>query len=299
MSIHLVDIIVESVIRDGIEFLKQNPTRVDDIFRSMTRMYASQKYGQAEIEKIKTMLSTKNIAVVHSFHEASAKSPCYSIQLGTDNEAKERARLGDFEADDEVELTVEEAEQYIKIENLTPTAYDPLSGKVSVPNSADMSLVHKQFIFVDAANVEHEIRPGISNVDGNKFFFVAKQSDVDISGPGLIKSFLDYSQHERRGDTSAVNILIGVHSKDALLTKYLYVILKYIVKSRKHDLIKRGLVNSSFQGSDFTRDLRYEGDMVFTRFFTLSGQVDDTWRSDDVDLIDSVEIDASTCPEGH
>lgn len=299
MGVHLPDLIVESIIRDGIEFLKQNPDRVDDIFKPLTRIYNQRKYGQAEIDKIKTILfsgdNTKNVAVVHSFHEAAAKSPCYSIQLGTESESKERAHLSDFEEDVQEELTGAALEAYEKINPLTPTAYDPLTGKVSVPDSADMSLVHAQFIFVDADEVEHEIRPGVSNIDGNKFFFIAKQADVDISGPGLIKSFISYSQHEVRGDTSQVNVLIGVHTKDALLTKYLYVILKYIFKSRKNDLIKRGFVNSSFQGSDFTRDLRYEGDMVFTRFFTLSGMVDDTWRSDDVDLIDSVEIDASTC----
>lgn len=297
MGVHLPDLIIESIIRDGIEFLKANPDRVDDIFKPLTRIYNQRKYGQAEINKIKTMLATKNIAVVHSFHEAASKSPCYSIQLGTESEAKERAHLSDFEEDKQLDLDAEELEQYEKINPLTPTAYDPVTGKVSVPDSANMSLAHPKYIYVDGSGEEFELRPGISNVTGNKFFFIEKQADVNIADPGLIKSFISYSQHEVKGDSSAVNMLIGVHSKDALLTKYLYIILKYIFKSRKDDLIKRGFINSTFQGSDFTRDLRYEGDMVFTRFFTLSGQVDDTWRSDDVELIDSVEIDATMCDD--
>lgn len=301
MGIHLADLIVESIIRDGIEFLKQNPARVDDIFKPLTRIYNTKKYGQAEIDKIKAVLfngdNKKNIAIVHSFHEASAQSPCYSIQLGTESEAKERAHLGDFEEDHRVNLTNTELLAYQKITGLIPTAYDPVSGKVSVQDSADMSLVHPAYIYVDGSGAEFELRPGISNVTGNKFFFIAKQADVNIIDPGLIRSFITYSQHEIKGETSAINMLIGVHSKDALLTKYMYVILKYIMFSRKNDLIKRGIVNSTFQGSDFTRDLRYEGDMVFTRFFTLSGQVDDTWRSDDVQLIDAVDIAATTCDD--
>lgn len=292
MGINLPDLIVECTIRDGIEYLKQNPGRIDDIFSELTRLYAARKYGSAEIAKIKTMLATKTIAVVHSFHEAAAKSPCFSIQLGTEAEAKDRAHLGDFEADVREEMTEEELEPFIKIEDLTPDSYDPLTGKVSVDDSYDLSLIHAAYIFVDADENEFELQPGISNVDGNKFFFLQKNQDPDISGPGLIKSFIHETQHEEKGESSAVHLLIGVHAKDALLTKYLYAILKYIMFSRKDDLIRRGLVNSSFQGSDFTRDLKYEGDMVFTRFFTLSGQVDDTWRSDDVPLIDNVEIDA-------
>lgn len=292
MGIHLSDLIVESIIRDGIEFLKQNPSTVDDIFKPLTRMYASVKYGQAEIEKIKTMLNTKNIAVVHSFHEAAAKSPCYSIQLGTESEAKDRARLNDFEGDEQVELDEEELEAFIKIPDFTPTNYDPISGKISCSDDVNVSLISPAYIYTDGSGNDHEIKRGASNIPGNKFFFISKREDVDISQPGVVKSFISYSQHEVKGDTSQVNMLIGVHAKDALLTKYLYIILKYIFKSRKKYLIRRGMVNSTFSGSDFTRDLRYEGDMVFTRFFTLSGQVDDTWNSDNVDLIDSVQIDA-------
>lgn len=300
MGIIMPDLIIETTIRDGLAYLQQNPTVIDDIFSEFTKGYASRKYGQAEITKIKTMIQTKNIAVVHSFHEAAAKSPCYSIQLGSEAEAKERAHLSDFEADVMEDITdQDQLDELTKVENLIPTAYDPVSGKVSVDDSVDMSNVHPAYLYVDGDGIEFEIRPGISNVTGNKFFFIQKNADVNIVDEGLIKSFLSYTQHEEKGDTSQVNILIGVHTKDALLTKYLYAIVKYIMKSRKQDLIKRCFVNSTFQGSDFTRDLRYEGDMVFTRFFTISGQVDDTWRSDDVDLIDFVEIDATPieCPE--
>lgn len=291
MGLHLVDLIVESLIRDGIQFLRQNTSRVDDIFSPLLRTYNQRKYGQAEIDKIKSLLTSKEIAVVHSFHEAAAKSPCFSIQLGSENEAKERARIGDFE--DDVQVPIEDEAELIRVPDFTPTSYDPVTGKVSVDDAVDMSACHPGYLFVDADGIEFEVKLGISNVPGNKFFFIDKFQTPNVSDDCFIKTFLNYTQHEEKGDTSAVNILIGCHSKDALTTKYLYMILKYIMKSRKKDLILRGMVNSSFQGSDFTRDLRYEGDMVFTRFYTLSGQVDDSWQSEDVDLIDAVEIEAT------
>lgn len=269
---------------------------LDDVFAEMLKGYAARKYGATEITKIKALFANpdKPIAVVHSFHEAAAKSPCYSIQLGSENEAKERAHLEDFESDIQEEITdEEELEQLIKIDNLIPTAYDEITGKVSVSDSADMSLIHPGYIYVDGDELDFEVKKGISNVPGNKFFFIEKRQTPNIVDPGLIKTFLDYTQHEEKGDVSAVNILIGCHSKEALITKYLYVILKYIMKSRKRDLIQRAFTVSSFQGSDFTRDLRYEGDMVFTRFFTMTGQVEDSWRSADVPLIDNVVIDAT------
>lgn len=292
MGINLPDLIVESIIRDGLEYLRQNPDVVDDIFSELIRTYASRKYGQTEIEKIKTLLQEKNIAVVHSFHEADAKSPCYSIQLGTEMEAKERAHLGDFEADVREELTEEELEAFVKINPFIPDTYDPLTGKVTCDNAFNLSTLHPGYLWEDADGNEFQIKRGISNVTGDKYFFIEKNQEPNMIEPGLVKSFIHESQHEEKGDVSAVNMLLGVHAKNPLTTKYLYTILKYIMKSRKKDLIRRGIENSTFQGSDFTRDLRYEGDMVYTRFFTLSGQVADSWRSDNVDLIDAVEIDA-------
>jgi len=297
MGINLADLIVEATIRDGLEDLKQNPDKLQDVFSPLLRTYASRKYGQTEIDKIKALLQKRAVAVVHSFYEAEAKSPCYSIQLATENEAKERARVGDFEADVQVPITDEST--LVRVPSFTPTAFDLVTGKVSVADGVDLEPAVPGYIFVDAADNEFEIQPGISNETGNKFFFVPRNGNApDISGPCFIKTFLSYTQHESKGDTSAVNLLIGVHSKDALLTKYLYVILKYIMKSRKNDIIRRGILNSTFSGSDFTRDLKYEGDQVFTRFFTLSGQVDDSWVSDDVPLIDRVEIDATPIDGG-
>jgi len=297
MGIHLTDLIIEATIRDGIEYLKANPEVVDDIFAPLTRTYNQRKYGQAEIDKIKTLLQAKNIAVVHSFHEAAAKAPCYSIQLGAEAEAKDRAHLGDFEAD--VQEDIEDEDSLIRVPLFTPSAYDPVTGKVSVPDLVDLTPLHPAYIFVDADENEFEVKPGISNVPGNKFFFIDKFQTPNVSDDCFIKTFLSYTQHEEKGDSSSVNILVGVHTKEPLLTKYLYIILKYIMKSRKNDLIRRGLVNSTFQGSDFTRDLAYQGDQVFTRFFTISGQVDDTWASVDVPLIDNVEIEATPveCPD--
>lgn len=287
------DLIIETTIRDGLAYLKANPSVVDDIFSPLLKGYAARKYGSTEIARIKALLAEKEIAVAHSFHEAAAKSPSYSIQLGNEAEAKDRAHLNDFEMDVREPLSAPELSALEKITNLIPTSYDSFSGKVSVDDSVDTSVINAGYIYKDGSGVEFEIQRGCSNIPGNKFFFILKGQDPDIVNPGLVKSSITESQYEQKGDTSRVHILIGVHTKDALLTKYLYAILKYIMKSRKADLIKRCFLNSTFQGSDFTRDLQYLGDQVFTRFFTISGEVDDTWRSDNVDLIDNVEIEAT------
>src|SRR5579863_9750659 len=89
------ELIVESIIRDGLQNVNADPSIIDYVFNELTRTYNQQKYGQAEILRIKALLA-KPLAIVYSYVEVDAKSPCYSIMLGADDEDKKRAQLADF-----------------------------------------------------------------------------------------------------------------------------------------------------------------------------------------------------------
>lgn len=291
---NIPELIIESLIRDGIQNVRDDETIIDDIFAQLTRSYASRKYGQTEIDKIKTMIA-KEIAVVFSYNEVDAKVPCFSIMIGSDNEDKRRAHLNDHYEEIIEEITdADELEALHRVDDITVLSYDPLSGKVLVSDATDLSSIYKGMLFVDADSAEHTILGGINNAIGDKSFFIQKNDEVDFSTPtSFIKSNLDYKQYEVKGLTSDIQLIIGAHSKDALTTKYLYILLKYFIFSRKADMIKRGIVVSSYNGSDFNRDSQFVGDHVFTRFLTVSGKVDDLWRSDQVVLIDNIQINGT------
>lgn len=288
----LPQLIIESIIRDGIQNVRNDLTIIDDVFAQLTRTYNNEKYGNAEIAKIKALIA-KDLAVVFSYNQVDAKAPCFSIMVGEDPEHKPRAHLSDdYEPICEEIVDVDELEALIKVEDMIVTSYNPLTGKVLVDDSTDLSSIYKGYLFVDAADVEFEILGGINDAVGDKSFFIEKDQTVDFSDVTLIKSSLNRKEFEVKGVTSEVKLVIGVHTRDALTTIYLYELLKYFVLSRKRDIIKRGLYTISYSGSDFNRDSQYLGDQVYTRFFTVSGKADDTWRSDQVVLIDSIEVDA-------
>lgn len=297
---HLPELIIESLIRDGIQNVRADKTIIDSIFAQLTRAYNTRKYGSAEITKLKAMVD-QEIPVLFSYHEVDTKSIAFTIMVGTDTEAKPRAHLGDhYEEIQEEIVDAERLEALIRVENMTVLSFDSTTGKVTVDPSTDLSPIYAGMIYVDSIGTEHDILSGISNQPGDKFFFVNKLDEVDFSLPnGIIKSSLAYDQYEIRGVTSDIQLVIGAHSKDALTTKYLYILLKYFLLSRKPDMIKRGLVVSSFSGSEFHRDQEFIGDRVFTRFLTITGKCDDTWRSDQVQLIDHIEIQATpvSCPD--
>lgn len=291
ITFHLPELILESVIRDGFQNVRNDPTIIDSLFSQLTRTYAATKYGQTEINKIQA-LCNKDIAVVYSYNEVDAKSPCISIMVGTDDEARARDHLSDDYGTTDAEIVDPAVLAGLhRVDNLSITSYNPLTGQVIVVDATDMSPVYKGMIYVDSIGTEHDIIGPISNDLGNKFFFVNKLDEVDFHDTtGYIKSSLNFERREVRGLTSDVKLVCGVHSKDALTTKYLYILLKYFIVSRKYDIIKRGLYLPMYSGSDFGRDSQYVGDQMFTRFCTFTGKVDDTWMSDQVILIDNIVV---------
>jgi hypothetical protein len=201
------------------------------------------------------------------------------------------AHLEDFESDAQFDIIdPDELAALVKISNIQPTQFDADTGTIHVLDSVDLSSIHINLIYVDASGTQFQIIGGIDNTPGSKQFMVDAPTPVDISGVGEIKSGIDYEQVTIRGVHSDVNLMLGIHTKEALLTKYFYILVKYFLLSRKKDLIDRNFICSSYQGSDFTRNLKYQGDMVYTRFLTLTGKIQDSFMSDETDILDIADV---------
>lgn len=297
LGFNMPELIVESIIRDGFQNIKDDLTIIDRLFSQLARTYNQEKYGTTEIDKIKTMVQ-KPIAVVYDYGEVDAHPMTYSIMIGADDEDRRRAHMNDF-----AEQSIAAKTPAIVVPSFVPTSYDPNSGLVRVPDGVDLTNGFKGQIFVDNASNEFELEGGVNNLPGQKCFVLAKHLTIDLGGNCLIRSFVNFTRFEVKQLTSDVKLVIGVHSKDALTTKYLYLLLKYFIFSRKFDMISRGLYVASFNGSDFTRDKTYQGDKVYTRFCTVIGKVDDRWRADEVQVVEQVDdsqvvpIDESEDPQ--
>lgn len=291
MSFTMPDLVIESVLREGFMAIKRRPELIDDIFGSLLKSHVSEKYGQKEIRRIKEMIAKKDWSFVHSFGEVEANLPCVSIQLGNESEAKGIAHLDDMDEEVTQDITDEDKLAALVIEdNILPDNLDYEAGIIYLPDSVNLSKVHVNHIYVDADDNEFVIIGGVVNEPGQKQVVVAARSEVNIMDVGRIKSSINYEQFAVRGVHNDVQLLLGVHTKDALTTKYIYILVKYILLAGKKKIIQRNLINMSYQGSDFTRNLKYEGDIVYTRFLTITGNVQDQWRSDKADIFDNVEV---------
>jgi hypothetical protein len=291
MSFKLPDLIVESIIRDGLNNARRDESVIEDVFADLNVSYTSKKYGASEIEKIKEVIRNKEVSIVHAFNLVNANLPCISITMADDTEDEKAAQLGGYVHNvTQAFTTPEQLAKLVIVGSFQPTSYDPKTGIVKVPDSVNLSSVYPNLLFVDSSGAKHAIKGGIINDPGAKQFIIGEQAEVDLGGGAEIKSSIDYEIFQKRGNAERTQIILGVHTQDALLTKYLYVLVKYFILSRRTDMVRRGFQLSTYQGSDFSRDVEYGADVVFTRFFHLTGLVMHQWRSDKVQLIDSVDV---------
>lgn len=208
--------------------------------------------------------------------------PCISIQLESSSEDPDIQTLGNSYLDEDEATT---PKVYVPV--VTPGTYDTVTGKLTVINAADLSIVCPGMIFVDNSGVEFSIQSGNSNMAGNKFINIGTGKDPDLGGDGRIESCLDKKRTERRWIRLHENIKLGCHAKDDIhLAKFLFYILTFILKSRQDALINRGIQLDMEAGSVHDREDEYKGENVFSRFITVNCLTQFDWDQEEVSLID-------------
>jgi hypothetical protein len=291
MGFPLPDLIIESILRDGFENARRDPEVVEDVFAPLTRPYAEKKYGISEIEKIQKVIENREVSIVHSFHAVDSKIPCISIQMAEDTEKVEEAYLSDFTKLSDVPFsTPDKIAGTIKISNITPISYDAKSGVLKLPDSINLASIHVNLLYVDASQNAFPILGGINNTNGQKQIVLDKNLTVDLGAGGEIRSSIDFDRYNNNQTAEQTTVILGIHTQEPLLTKYLYTLIKYFLLSRKKDICSRGILLSTYSGSDFTRNMDYASDQVYTRFLHIHGIIHPTWRADKVQLIDNIEV---------
>jgi hypothetical protein len=291
MPFILPDLIVESSLREGLANIRNDTSIVDDVFANLKTLPIWPKYGDKELNKIKKLLSKSEINIVHSFPADNTKMPCFSIQLLPSKENERRAVMDDFDNDVTTPMDEEELAEQVIVSSVLIDSYDANSGIVYIDDSINLAQVHVNHILVDSNGEEFTILGGVNNDTGSKKFLIQKQAELETSGPAVIKSSIDFKQYEVRTNVESCSILVGIHTKEPLQTKYLHTLVKYIIESRKKDFINRGFSQMTYEASDFTQNQEYASDFIYTRFLTISGTLENTWNSDKVTPIDNLEVE--------
>lgn len=290
MAFRLSQLIIESILRAGQTSVRRDPSLIPDVFSDLTQPYLAKKYGQKEINKIQNLMN-KDIPIVHAFSPTTADIPCISIQLLSSREPEKEQALNDYIGSPSFPMDALQLAQEVIVANITALSYDPLSGAIYLPDSVDLTNVYVGSVFHDVAGNDFSILGGIVDEDGMKQIVIDMNQTVELSGLTLIKSFVNTNDYTQRINVERETLLLGIHTKDPLQTVYLYTLVKYFLEARKGDLIDRGFDIPNYESSDFTRNMDYEADMVFSRFITVTGRIENRWLSEKVIPIEQIELD--------
>jgi len=294
MSAPLTEFVIETVIRDGLGFIRANPAVLDDIFSKFTATWFNTQYGVNHIEKLKTFVQQNQVKIVHSFAQVPTNTPCISIQI---LKSSETPKLQQFS--NEYEDVDTPVAPVVRINNVIPLSFDVVTGKLQIDPSVNLGPVFPGMIFVDSQNVEFTIQSGNSNLAGNKYISLPRDGNVpNLTAPGKIVSSIKIQRVERRMVRLEETISLGVHARnDVHIAKYLYYLLTYILKSRMDSLIQRGINLDFGVGGVFDRADEYQGENVFSRFMEVNCITEFDWNQEQVSLIDNFDL-TMRAPDG-
>lgn len=286
MGAPLTEFVIETVIRDGLNELRVNPAKFDDLFSRFTTAFFNNQYGTDKIQELKTYIQNNQIKIVHALQVQPADMPCISIQLVGSDEVEVDQQFSNMlpeEVEDKVPNTI--------VSSIIPVSYDTVTGKLTVDPSTNLGNICPGMVFVDGDGVEFIIGSGNSNLVGNKFLNIGKGKEPNLLLQGNIVSQIDFSVMDRRMVRLRETINLGCHAQDKLhLAKFMYYIVYYIIKSRQLVMEQRGLHLDRGVASIFDREGSFEGEDVYSRYIQLHVLTEFDWDQEQVNLVDCFDV---------
>lgn len=291
MSIWQGDVFFRRVIELVLRDIRQNPWLIDDILSDfVTDPMLSGIYGQKEIENAKKWITDNEISVFLPHRMDLEKMPCVTIAIGANMEDRSLARMADLTHIVET-LNPTQAGKVVPyiISPFLYTSYDQTTGFFEVPNTVNLLIVQPGMAIINPQTGMGFIITSKNN-DG---FSIAAGTVINFPTIGIIPEYRIYKAR-REIATFQENISIGCHvhgDPNALL--WLYSIMMYGLLRYREGLIEsRNFQISNLQTTDMIRNDAFQsfGENVYSRFITITGQVENTWIKAPKRVIEAINI---------
>lgn len=297
MSIWQGDVFFRRIIELTLNDIRENDWLLDDILSDFVLdPMLSGIYGQKEINNAKKWFQDNEISVFLPHRMDLEKMPCVTISIGSNSEDKSLARLADttpfvetYDASD-IGKTI----QYV-VEPFTIVSYEQITGLIEVPESVDLTTVQPGMVVVNPTNGTGYV---IVKKDAAGIY-IAEGTALTAIQVGILPQYMIY-RARREIATFQERITIGCHvhgDPNSLL--WLYSIMMYgLLRYREGALESRNFQLSNIETSDMVRNQNWEsiGENVYSRFITISGQVENTWVKAPKRIIESINL-KNTEPE--
>lgn len=289
MGIFAGDIIIRTAIELGLEDLKKSPWIIEDIFSDMVENpYLAQKYGMKEIQRAKEFFFNNKIHIFMHHRMDSQEFPCVTIGVGSSSEDKSLATLGDQSADVQ-DLDPDKINQPLTfvVPEFTPKSYVSSTGTMTLPSSDNFQYISEGMILVDLDTGSGYIVR--SKKSGNK---ITITSGTELTGDryAIAPKYQFYrARAERIISQETYNIGCHAHGDPSTLL-FLYAIVKYSLLRYREGLLEyNNFQLSTITSSEMVENQSFGSDNVYSRYITLTGQVEESWLKTPFRVIESVD----------
>jgi hypothetical protein len=293
------DLIIKTAIELSLEDMRKNPWLIEDVFASLNENpILAKRYGMKEITRAKEFILNTNIPVYMHHRLDKMEYPCITISIGNSNEDKSLSTLGDASIAFE-DYSPNEIGKPIKpiVSSFTPVSYDKDTGIVELPTDIpEYRYVGKGMLLADpkTGNAFEIIdKAGINGVQ------ITAGSKLPKGKLVIIPQYPTYRARRERA-TSQEQYNIGCHAHgDPSLLIFLFSVVKYSLFRYREGLLEyNNFQLSNLSCTDMMRNEMMQEENIYSRWITLSGQVEESWVKTPKRFIEAIDLNDPDRDEG-
>lgn len=284
------DVLIKTAIEQGLEDIRKNIWLMDDILSHMKEPALKDKYGQKEIDAAKEWFLNNNVSVYLQHRMDKDELPAVIIGLGSSIELEEMKHMGDLSTSVETLMPgdIGKPIPYV-VKPFVPEAYDDDNGLVQVSSEIDIAAVAQGMILVDP-----DTGNGYEILDllPNNVIQIEANLNIDATRLAVVPKFQIYKVR-REHSFFAETYTIGCHVHgDVAPLLWLHAIVSYTLLRYRESLLEgRCFAQSKISSSDLVPNQEMSvagGENVYSRYITLTGQVENSWLKSPKRVIESI-----------
>lgn len=293
MSIFAGDVLIKTCIEQGIDDMRKNTWLIQDVLSQFTsEPILKDKYGQKEIDNCITWFLNNNIEVFMQHRIDKDTLPCITIALGSSVEKEDMKHMGDLSTDVETLMPSQIGKPipYV-IKPFVPDSYDPETGILILPKTVKVTQVASGMILVNPDTGDGYVIQ--DRVPGNGIQ-LEPGTQINATRLAIVPQYQFYrARREHSFFQESYSIGCHVHG-DASTLLWLHAIVIYSLMRYRESLLEgRNFAQSMISSSDLIPNEYFSspgGENVYSRYITLTGQVEHSWLKSPKRVIENIEL---------
>lgn len=287
------DVIITEMLQQGLEDIRQNPWLIDDVFSQFkTNPFLAKKYGEKEIQAAKDWFLSNKIEVLMKYRLDKDTFPSITVAVGSSSEKPEMRHLGDLSScvENLVPSQINKPIPFI-LTPFVPESFDSIQGKLVIPSNIKPRAVRPYQILVNPDTGEGAV---IEEVKGREVF-IEPGLEINLSKAAVVPKYQYYRvRREHTFFQEQISIGCHVHGDPASLL-FLHSITLYLILRYREGLLEaKDFAESSVSSTDIVPNNNYGGpggELVFSRYINLTGQVENSWLKTPRRVIEAIELE--------